>query len=155
VGKEKLRLLVEREAAKITQARNGGDLPAAWTSAEAKLDARKKGSPTRVYVGVDGVMAPTVTQLEKDKRRKNHSIRRQQRSASGVGNAKPLPAARKGSDQRYKEMKIGLFYDQPKQHRHAFATEGDCEAFGPLLKEHARQVAFERACPERSRAGLP
>src|SRR5258708_14900466 len=42
-------------------------------------------------------------------------------------------------------MKIGLVYEQEKQHRHAFVTEGDSEAFGPLLKEHARQVAFEQA----------
>jgi hypothetical protein len=145
VGKEKLRLLVEDEAAAITQTRNSGKLKAAWTSADAKLDPGSPDSPTRVYAGVDGVMAPTVTQVEKDKRRKNQSIRRQRRSASGVGNARPLPPARPGSDERYKEMKIGLFYDQPKQHRHAFVTEGDSEAFGPLLKEHARQVAFEQA----------
>jgi hypothetical protein len=145
VGREKLRQWVEGEAAAITQVRNSGKLQAAWSSADAKLDGKKKDSPTRVYVGVDGVMAPTVTQLEKDKRRENQSVRRQQRSASGVGNARPLPPARKGSDERYKEMKIGLFYDQQKKHRHAFVTEGDSEAFGPLLKEHARQVAFEQA----------
>jgi hypothetical protein len=145
VGKEKLRQLVEGEAATITRARNSGKLQAAWTSADAKLDENRKDSPTRVYAGVDGVMAPTVTQLEKDKRRKNQSIRRQQRSASGVGNARPLPPARPGSDERYKEMKIGLFYDQQKQHRHAFVTEGDSDAFGPLLKGHAAQVAFEQA----------
>jgi hypothetical protein len=145
VGKEKLRQLVEGEGATMIQARNSGKLKAAWTSADAKLDEKQKDSPTRIYVGVDGVMAPIVTQVEKDKRRKNQSIRRQQRSASGVGNAKPLPPARKGSDERYKEMKIGLFYDQQKKHRHAFVTEGDSEAFGPLLKEHAAQVAFEQA----------
>ncbi len=145
VGREKLRQLVEGEGATITRARNSGTLQAAWTSADAKLDGKKADSPTRVYAGVDGVMAPTVTQAEKDKRRKNQSIRRQRRSASGVGNARPLPPARQGSDERYKEMKIGLFYDQQKQHRHAFVTEGDSEAFGPLLKEHARQVAFEQA----------
>jgi hypothetical protein len=145
VGKEKLRQLVEGEGATLIRARNSGKLKAAWTSADAKLDEKKKDSPTRVYVGVDGVMAPTVTQMEKDKRRKNQAIRRQQRSASGVGNTKPLPPARKGSDERYKEMKIGLFYDQQKKRRHAFVTEGDSEAFGPLLKEHAAQVAFEQA----------
>ena len=145
VGKEKLRQLVEAEAATITRARNGGELRAAWTSADAKLDDKRKDSPTRVYAGVDGVMAPTVTQSEKDKRRRNQSIRRQQRSASGVGNAKPLPPARQGSDERYKEMKIGLFYDQRKRHRHAFVTDGDSDAFGPLLKGHAAQVAFEQA----------
>lgn len=145
VGREKLRQLVEGEAAAIARARDGGRLKAAWTSADARLERTKKDSPTRVYVGVDGVMAPTVTQSEKDKRRKSHSIRRQQRSASGVGNAKPLPPPRKGSDERYKEMKIGLFYDQQKKHRHAFVTEEDSEAFGPLLKAHAGQVAFEQA----------
>ncbi len=143
VSREKLRQLVESEASAITQARNRGMLPAAWTSADAKVD---KTSPlTRVYAGVDGVMAPTVTQAEKDKRRKNQAIRRQQRSALGVGNTKPLPPARKGSNQRYKEMKICLFYDQLKKHRHAFVTEADSEAFGPLLKAHAGQVAFEKA----------
>jgi hypothetical protein len=145
VSREKLRKLVEGEAATITRVRNSGELPAAWTSADAKIDEKKKDSPTRVYTGVDGVMVPTVTQAEKDKRRKNQSIRRQQRSASGVGNSKPLPPAREGSDERYKEMKIGLFYDQHKTHRHAFVTEDNSKAFGPLLKEHARQVAFEQA----------
>jgi hypothetical protein len=145
VSRERLRQRVESEAAAITAARNSGELPAAWTSADAKLDPTRKDSATRVYAGVDGVMAPTVTQSEKDKRRKNQAIRRQQRSASGVGNAKPLAPVRAGSDQRFKEMKIGLFYDQTKQRRHAFVTEGDHEAFGPLLKEHARQVAFEQA----------
>lgn len=145
VSREKLRQIVEGEAATITQVRNSGELPAAWTSADAKVDEEKENSPTRVYAGVDGVMAPTVTQAEKDKRRKNHSIRRQQRSASGVGNTKPLPPAREGTDERYKEMKIGLFYDQAKKHRHAFVTEANSKAFGPLLKEHAGQVAFEQA----------
>jgi len=146
VGKERLRELVESEAAALTQIRDGGRLPAAWTSSDAKVEeGAKGGSRTRVYVGVDGVMVPTVTHQEKEKRRKNQSIRRQQRSMAGVGNAKPLPPAREGSDERFKEMKIGLFYDQPKKHRHAFVTEGNSDAFGPLLKTYARQVAFEQA----------
>lgn len=146
VGKEKLRQLVESEAAAITQVRDSGKLQAAWTSADALVQVGGGGeSLTRVYAGVDGVMAPTVTQQEKDKRRKNQSIRRQQRSVAGVGNAKPLPPAREGSDERFKEMKIGLFYDQPKKHRHAFVTQANSEVFGPLLKAHAAQVAFEQA----------
>lgn len=90
-------------------------------------------------------MAPTVTQAEKDKRRKAHAVRRQQRSAAGVGNARELAPARPGSDERYKEMKIGIFYDQDKTHRHAFATAADSRAYGPLLGEYARQVGFGRA----------
>jgi len=146
VGREKLRQLVESEAATVARARDSGKLKAAWTSVDALVQAGVTGeSLTRVYVGVDGVMAPTVTQQEKDKRRKAQSIRRQQRSACGVGNAKPLPPAREGSDERFKEMKIGLFYDQQKKHRHAFVTQANSEVFGPLLKAHAAQVAFEQA----------
>ena len=120
-------------------------MPAAWTAADARVDPAVPSSPTRVYLGIDGVLVPTVTQAEKDQRRKAQAVRREQRSASGVGNAKPLPPARPGTDQRYKEMKIGLFYDQPKGHRHAFATAADSDAFGPLLKAHAAAVGFERA----------
>ena len=144
VCKEKLRLLVEAEAATITRHRNSGALPAAWTSADAVVKT-DTGLVRRVYVGVDGVMAPMVTAAEKEKRRKNQAIRRQQRSATGVGNAKALAAARAGSDERFKEMKIGLFYDQAKKLRHVFVTENNHKAFGPLLKEHAAQVAFEKA----------
>lgn len=144
ICKEKLRLLVEAEAATITRHRNNGTLPAAWTSADATVKT-DTGVVTRVYAGVDGVMAPMVTAVEKEKRRKNQAIRRQQRSAAGVGNIKALAPARAGSDERFKEMKIGLFYDQAKKHRHAFVTENNHKAFGPLLKEHAAQVAFEKA----------
>jgi hypothetical protein len=86
-----------------------------------------------------------VTQREKDKRRKNQAIRRQQRWAGGVGNIKPLAPPRPGSDDRYKEMKIGLFYDQDKQHRHVFATAQTHQGFAPLLKAHARQVELDQA----------
>jgi len=143
--KEKLRQLVEGEAAAITRGRNEGAIQAAWTSADAQVQTSVGGTVTRVYAGVDGVMAPMVTAVEKEKRRKNQGIRRQQRSAAGVGNTKELPSARPGADERFKEMKIGLFYDQAKEHRHVFVTENDHEAFGVLLKEHAAQVAFEQA----------
>ena len=142
VGREKLRLLVEAEAARIAEARNTGKLPAAWKAKDAKVPGSDK---TRIYTGVDGVMAPMVTQLEKDKRRAAQTVRRQQRGKSGVGNTKPLPSARPGSDERYKEMKIGLFYDQDKSHRHVLVTAGNHEVFAPLLKSHADQVEFEKA----------
>ena len=145
VGRERLRQLVEAEGAAAARARDQGHLPAAWTAADARVDPAVPGSPTRVYVGVDGVLVPTVTQAEKDGRRRDQAVRRQRRSASGVGNAKPLPAARPGTDQRDKEFKVGLFYDQPKARRHAFATAGDSDAFGPLLAAHAAAVGFEAA----------
>jgi hypothetical protein len=142
VCRERLRLIVEAEGQAVTEARKAGHLPAAWSFQDARV---APGGPTRVYEGTDGVMAPTVTQEEKDKRRKAHAVRRQQRSAAGVGNTRELPPARPGSDERYKEMKIGVFYDQDKKHRHAFATEAGSDAYGPLLKTYAQQIGFEQA----------
>jgi hypothetical protein len=98
-----------------------------------------------VYVGVDGVMARTVTQGEKDKRRRQQAIRRQQRGRSGVGNTRPLPVARPGSDQAFKEFKIGLFYDQSRTHVHVFATHGDRVALGRLLRGHAEAIGWAEA----------
>ena len=75
VCSERLRLLVEAQAAAITASRNSGATKAAWTHVDATVEASAKpGSPTRIYAGVDGVMAPIVTQAEKDKRRTNHAM---------------------------------------------------------------------------------
>ncbi len=141
VGKERLRQIVEGEGERVRQARDSGELPAAWSADQAKLpDGR-----SRVYGGVDGVMAPTVTQVEKDKRRRQHVTRRQQRGRAGVGNTRDLPTPKPGSDERFKEMKIGIFYDQDKTRRHVLATENGSRDFAPLLASHARQIGFERA----------
>lgn len=91
------------------------------------------------------MMTPSVTQQEKDKRRQNHITRRQQRGKTGVGNTKDLPPAKPGSDEKYKEVKIGLLYDEAKQRRHVLATEKMSQDFAPLLSSYARQVRFERA----------
>jgi hypothetical protein len=139
--KERLRQVVEGQGEQVRQVRDAGQLPAAWSADQAKLaDGR-----SRVYVGVDGVMAPTVTQVEKDKRRQNQITRRQQRGKAGLANTRELPPPKAGSDEKFKEMKIGVFYDQAKEYRHAFATEAQCQSFGPLLASHARQICLEKA----------
>jgi hypothetical protein len=141
ISKERMRQVTEGEGLRVRQARDSGALPAAWSAEQAKLpDGR-----TRIYGGVDGVMAPTVTQREKDKRRQQHITRRQQRGKAGVGNAKLLPPPKPGSDERFKEMKIAIFYDQDKTHRHVLATEKLSKDFGPLLASHARLIGLERA----------
>lgn len=142
IGRERLRLLVEAEAKTIRSVRDSGQLPASWSAQDTQVTA---GGPTRIYEGTDGVMVPTVTQAEKDKRRRRHITRRQQRGKAALGNAKPLPPAKPGSDERFKEMKIGTFYDQGKVHRHLFATETPSQDYGPLLASHARQIGFEKA----------
>ena len=141
LSKEKLRQVVEAEAKQVRKVRDSGALPASWSAKQAKLP----DGTSRVYVGVDGVMAPTVTQAEKDKRRRQHITRRQQRGKAGLGNARPLPPAKAGTDEKFKEMKIGTFYDQDKLRRHVFATEEPCRDFGPLLGAHARQIGLAEA----------
>lgn len=140
-SKERLRGIVEGSAKAARSARDGGKLAPSWTAPQAKLDDGR----SRVYAGIDGVMVPTVTAKEKDKRRKKHVSRRRRRAKAGVGNARPLPPRRAGSDQRYKEMKIGTFYDQGKQRRHSFVSENDGRAFGKLLGAHAALIQLEAA----------
>lgn len=136
---ERLRQVVEREAATVAAARNAGLVPASWSARSTELE---KG---RLYTGVDGLLVRTITQAEKDQRRKAHATRRRQRGKSGTGNLRPLPAARPGTDQAFKEVKFGLFYDQPKDHCHAVATAGDGAELGRLLRLHAAQVGIDHA----------
>lgn len=139
VCRERLRQLVEAEAARAAALRDTGVVPAAWS---AGADALEKG---RLYVGADGLLVRAVTAAEKDKRRRAHAARRRLRGRRGVGNLKPLPAPRPGADQPFKEVKFAVFYDQPKRRRHALATAGDAAELGRLLRLHAAQVGIGRA----------
>lgn len=141
LSKERLRQITEGEAANARQLRDSGGLPAAFGADDARLP----DGTTRLYVGVDGVMTPAVTQAEKDKRRRKRVTTRQQRGKAGLGNCKPLPPAKPGSDEKYKEKKIGVIYSQDKTLRHVFATEATAKDFGPLLASHARAVGLEKA----------
>jgi len=86
-----------------------------------------------------------VTQAEKDQRRKDQVIRRQKRVRAGLKNAKPLPSKAKGHEEKYREMKIGVFYDQDKTRRHCFATAKRWQGFANLLRIYAGQVDFAKA----------
>lgn len=141
VSHERLRQITESEGKQVRACRDQGALPAAWSADQARLPQGQ----SRAYGGVDGVMAPTVTQVEKDKRRQQHITRRQQRGKTGVGNTRELPPSKPGTDERFKEMKIGIFYDQEKSRRHAFATQKLSCDFAPLLASYAKQIGFERA----------
>jgi hypothetical protein len=142
VSKERLRQIVEQAGQEAGIARREGVVPPAWSADEARAPGSSK---TRVYAGADGVKVRTVTQSEKDKRRHQHAVRRQQRGRQGLGNTRPLPPPRPGADDAFKEFKIGLFYDQEKTRKHLWATEGNHEVFGKLLREHADVIEFERA----------
>src|SRR5438105_600686 len=104
----------------------------------------------------DGLLVRTVTQGEKDKRRRRTQAARRQRSKVAKTKTKakakargteprPLPAPRPGTDQAFKEVKFGVFYDQPKDRRHAVVSAGDAAELGRLLRCHAAQVGIGHA----------
>ena len=141
---ERLRQVVEAEAARAAALRDAGVVPAAWS---ARTQGLEKG---RLYVGVDGLLVRAVTRAEKLKRRRGHAARRRLRGRRGVENLRPLPLrplppVRPGADQSFKEVKFAVFYDQPKEHRHALATAGDGDELGRLLRRHAAQVGVDHA----------
>jgi hypothetical protein len=142
---ERLRQVVEAEAARAATLRDAGVVRASWSAADVALD---KG---RLYVGVDGLLVRTVTAAEKRKRRRAHATRRRQRGRRGIANGRPLPPPRAGTDQTFKEVKFAVFYDQPKDHRHAVAWGGGVNEAGRLLRRHAAQVGIDHA---RQKLGL-
>jgi hypothetical protein len=144
ISKERLRQITEREGVAVAARHGDGTLRPSGSATQAATTLKGSG-PERVYVGADGVMARTVTQAEKDKRRKDHAIRRPPRGQADVGNLQPLPRPKAGSDERFQEMKIGLFYDQSKTRKHVFATEGHHERFGELLRLPADALRLEQA----------
>lgn len=141
---ERLRQCVEREAASASAAKASGALKPSFTAADLPAGA------SRLYVGLDGLFVATVTDAEKRKRRRAQSARRAARTRRGIDNAKPLPPRRAGTDQRFKEVKVGLFYDQAKEHRHAWATGGDAAAMGGLLREQAALLKLDQVKQTRS-----
>lgn len=135
ISAEKLRQLVEQEGREVLEARLTGSLEPGWSASQAG----------RVYVGVDGVLVRAVTQDEKKKRRRQHESRRAVRRQAGIGNTKPLAPPRSGTTDKFKEMKIGLFYNQEKTCVLTFATQEDHIGFGHLLENQATRLGLERA----------
>jgi hypothetical protein len=148
---ETLRVLVENEGRQVLKAQQSGALPLAWSAADCKI-APDAGpcqaacsdtapAPTRVYLGSDGVMVPLVSDVEKRKRRCDIKKKRRLRGKK----AKPLPAAKAGADQKYKEFKIVAFYDETQAHRLVAGTNGDCTQAGRLMRQQAARIHLDQA----------
>ena len=99
-----------------------------------ECDCRTESGTTRVYLGVDGVMVPLVTDEEKQKRRAAVK-RKRQRSGRKCG---PLPARKIGADQAYKEFKVVTFYDEEHQRRYVAGRERQPHGRRPHDGTHVR-----------------
>jgi len=130
ISPEHLRQIVEGEGQHVAKLRQTGALGPTWEGAACRTPA----GPTRVYVGIDGFMAPMVTEVEKQKRRAARGRRRR------GGARRVRRRLRRGHGERYKEFKLTAFYDQSKQHRHVLVTAGGPEAVGRGLRRTARQL---------------
>jgi hypothetical protein len=137
VSKETLRQIVEGEGRAVLRAMQQSQLSPEWSSEDCVTDQQTR----RVYLGCDGVKVPLVTNDEKKKRRQHLRDKRRRKGRK----CKPLPRAKAGSDNAYKEFKVGYLYDEQKKHRWVGVTSGNHEAAGRMLRRMGQQVRFLQA----------
>lgn len=137
LSSEKLRQLVEAEGKAVLAAQRSGELDLGWTAADCATEA----GPTRVYLGSDGVKVPVVTAAEKQVRRQQLKAKRRRRGRK----CRPLPRAKAGADQKYKEFKIVAYYDEAQEHRHVAVTRGDHAVAGQWMRRDASRIRLDQA----------
>jgi len=129
-----LREVVEDQGRAVLTAQQKGMRRPTFTAADC--------TDQTVIGGTDGVMVPTVTQEQKDKRRATEAAQRAQEgrpSTAAVGRPKG------GSDGAFKEFKIQAFYDPDKTHCQVVATAGDHAVLGALMRREARRLHLGEA----------
>jgi hypothetical protein len=146
ISPEQLRQLVEQEGRWLSKAQKDEQLELDFGASDCKTTARPDGQAvSRMYIGMDGVKVPVVTEAEKQERRQQAQQRRKHLPRRKGMRRQPLPAVKAGADQPYKEFKIVLLYDQSAEHRYVRATRKDHEHAGRLLGQAAAQVRLRAA----------
>ena len=139
---EQLRLVVLSAGQQVLAAQQADTINPSFTARDCRV--AKGSTKTRMYVGVDGVMVPVVTDSEKQKRREKVVSKR--RSAARKGRSRtPLPPRRRGADQSYKEFKTITFYDESNEHHHVLLSRVRRPQVGPLLRREATRLKFVEA----------
>ena len=107
--------------------------------------ATEDGLPVRrMYVGMDGLMLPMVTEAEQVKRHQKAKVRRRKlRRKRGVRRPRLKPSC--GADQRYKEFKLVRLYDQEQKYKWLRATRHGPDCMAKLLRLMAEDVKLFRA----------
>ena len=138
---EQLRQLVNVEGRAVLQAQQSNQIPTAFQAQECLVDPKNPDGATRVYTGTDGVMVPIITDAEKQLRRKN--IREKRKRCRKK--CRPLPPRTIGSDQPFKEFKVGVFYDEHGKHWHEVLSRGKRNSVGATMRREARRLNFSQA----------
>jgi hypothetical protein len=168
MGEEQFRRVVEGEGKAVLSAPDDGQLEIDWSAAQCVTTATATATAavSRVYVGADGVLVPATTAAEKRKRRATTLARRRRMPQARRRSLPRLPAARRGSDQRYKQVYLTAFYDQAKGRRLVGVTRRGHRALGRLLRRDAGRIRLRGAdervglvdgavCLRRYLEGLP
>jgi hypothetical protein len=136
---ETLRQIVLREGRRVQRAQARHRIPPAFSGGDCAI---APGTPeTRLYVGVDGVMVPVITDREQQQRRAR--VRRK-RQRSGK-RRRPLPPARRGADHPWKEFVVVAFYDETGARQHHTLSFTRRRLAGRLVRDEARRLKFARA----------
>jgi hypothetical protein len=145
---EQLRQVVEHEGKSVLAAPADGQLELDWSAADCKATTPDGREVTRMYASADGVIVPTTTVAEKQKRRATALAARAKMAPADRRRLAPLGAVRRGSDQRYKQVYVTILYGQDQARRLVGVTRKDHRAMGRLLARDAGRVRL-RAAAER------
>jgi hypothetical protein len=148
ISEEAFRQVVECEGKQVLKLSAAEELETGWSAGECKTLTPAGAEVTRVYASADGVLVPTTTQAEKDKRRQTVRQKRKQLPRAARRRLARLAAVKKGSDQRYKQVYLTAFYDQTMDHRLVGVTREKQQGLGKLLKREAARIHL-RAAAER------
>jgi hypothetical protein len=148
VGEEQFRQLVEGDGKNVVRLSGDEQLELDWSASQCKTQTPEGKEITRLYISGDGVLTPTTTQSEKDKRRATVLKKRKSLPPEKRKKLKPLGRVNKGSDQRYKQIYVTIIYDQEQKHRLVGVTCKRVKGLKRLLKTDAARVRL-RAADER------
>lgn len=144
ISVESLRQLVEAEGKRVLAASESGTLKPQWKAGDCRVRTPEGKEVSRVYLGVDGFMAPVLTDAEKAGRRRKVLAARRKRPKDKPP-LRPLPRRRRGADQRYKEFKLVQFHDESMEHRLVSVTRGKCREAGRIMRRDAGRIEFHKA----------
>lgn len=129
-----IRDIVERQGQGVLAQQASGAFPVGFTAEDC--------TDKTMITGVDGVMVPHVTQIQKHKRRQTEKAKRQRQSrTSTAGQGRP----KQGADGPYKEFKIVTFYDTDKRNTHVVGIRGNHEALGRVMRREASKLKLDQA----------
>jgi hypothetical protein len=134
---EKLRQVVEAEGKAVLGWQEYEQLEFDWDAKDCLTNQTPEGRPvSRLYVGCDGFMVPAVTEAERIKRLEKARARRRGLPRRR-GRRRPPLIRRRGSDQRFKELKLVTMYDQEQSHRLVRVTRRNHQHAGRLMRQMA------------------